>query len=136
MRDRIKSIRRVKASELVPDDRNWRLHGDAQRKALAAVLEEIGFADVIICRELPDKKLGIIDGHLRADLLPDEKVPVVVTDLDEAESGKLLATLDPLAAMAGTNAEKLSDLLSNIESDSEDYHELLERVAKRSGKRN
>ena len=32
--------------------------------------------------------------------MPDEEVPVLILDLDEAEADKLLLSLDPLAAMA------------------------------------
>ena len=45
----------------------------------------------------------LIDGHLRAETTPDQLVPVLVLDVDENESHKLLATLDPLAAMAETD---------------------------------
>jgi hypothetical protein len=48
---------------------------------------------------LPDGRLEIVDGHLRAETAPEQMVPVLVLDLDEEESDKLLLTLDPLAAM-------------------------------------
>ena len=51
LRDRVKSLRRVKASDLVPNPKNWRRHPKAQEKALRAAIEEIGFADVCIARE-------------------------------------------------------------------------------------
>jgi hypothetical protein len=57
IRDRIKSLRRVKASDLKPNPRNWRQHPDTQRTALSAVLEEVGYADALLARELPDGSL-------------------------------------------------------------------------------
>ncbi|MCP4549634.1 MAG: hypothetical protein GY835_24530, partial [bacterium] len=54
IRDRIKELRRVKASELRPHPANWRTHPKAQQDALRGVLAEIGYADALLCRELPD----------------------------------------------------------------------------------
>ncbi len=54
IRDRVRELRRVKASSLKPHPLNWRTHGKAQRAAIAGVLEEIGYADALLARELPD----------------------------------------------------------------------------------
>jgi hypothetical protein len=74
IRDRIKELRRVKASELHRNPRNWRVHPAVQARALRALLTEIGYADALIARELPDGQLQLIDGHLRAETTPDEQV--------------------------------------------------------------
>ena len=116
LRDRIKSLRRVKASTLRPNPRNWRTHSASQAKALGAALEEIGFAGVCLARELPDKTLELLDGHLRAQTAADERVPVLVLDLDDAEAAKLLATFDPLGAMAGVDAASLESLLREVDT--------------------
>ncbi len=117
IRDRIKGLRRVKASELRPNPKNWRTHPKAQREALQGLLAEIGYADALLARETPDG-LQLIDGHLRAETTPEQEVPVLVLDLDEKEAEKLLASLDPLAAMAGQNDDLLRDLLAGIETES------------------
>ncbi len=57
LRDRIKELRRVRASELQPHPLNWRMHPPEQREALEAVLREIGFASALIARELPNGQL-------------------------------------------------------------------------------
>jgi hypothetical protein len=75
-RDRIKELRRVPARELVANPRNWRKHPAAQAQALRAVLEEVGYADVLLAREMPDGRLMLIDGHLRVETTPDQNVPV------------------------------------------------------------
>lgn len=113
-RDRIKELRRVKASELKPSPRNWRLHPAAQRKALEGMLREVGYADALLARELPDGSLELVDGHLRAETTPDQEVPVLIVDLNEEEAGKVLATLDPLAALAERNQGQLDDLLATV----------------------
>src|SRR5215469_10735712 len=111
IRDRIKDLRRVRARDLIPNPKNWRRHPGAQADALRGLLDEIGYADALIARELPDGKLMLIDGHLRAEITPDVEVPVVIVDLSQEEADKLLATLDPLAAMAESDAERIKELL-------------------------
>ena len=123
-RDRIKSLRRVRAGDLQPHPKNWRRHPEGQRAALAAILEEVGFADALLVREV-DKGLQIIDGHLRADLDPDQKVPCLVLDVNEEEAEKLLATFDPLAGLAETDAEQLAGLMEDIEFESPDLDALV-----------
>ena len=110
MRSRITELRQVKASELLPDPRNWRGHPERQREALRAMMDEVGIVDAVIARETDDG-LMLIDGHLRADLDADTVLPVLVVDLDEDEAGQVLATLDPLAAMAEANSEALRNLV-------------------------
>lgn len=129
MRDRIKELRRIKAGTLKPHPLNWRTHPEGQRGALLAILQEVGYAAALLARELPDGTLELIDGHLRAETTPDAEVPVLIVDLDEAEAAKLLATLDPLAAMAGANQELLSELLSGVESQSEALQSLFESLS-------
>ncbi len=133
IRDRIKELRRVKASELRPNPKNWRTHPQEQQDALRGVLAEIGYADALIAREVEGGGLELIDGHLRAETTPDEIVPVLVLDLTKKEADKLLATLDPLAAMAEANAAALEKLLGEIETDSQAVQEMLDGLAKDSG---
>ena len=119
IRDRIRELRRVPASDLLPNPKNWRTHPKAQQDALRGVLAEVGMADACLARELPDGSLMLIDGHLRAETAADAKVPVLILDVSEAEADKLLATLDPLAAMAESDAAKLDELLRNVDTGSE-----------------
>jgi len=132
-RDRIIDLRRVKASELLANPKNWRTHPAAQKAALTGVLTEIGYADALLARKLPDGSLELIDGHLRAETTPDAMVPVLVLDVDEAEAGKLLATLDPLAAMAEADAVKLDQLLQEIDTGSEALQQMLADLAVDNG---
>ena len=73
--------------------------------------------------------LMLIDGHLRAETTPDQVVPVLVLDVNEAEANKLLATLDPLAAMAETDMMAFKDLAGLIHTDSAEVRELLDGLA-------
>ena len=128
IKDRIKELRRVRASELIPNPKNWRTHPSAQQDALRGVLAEVGYADALIARETPDG-LMLVDGHLRAETTPDSNVPVLVLDINEAEADLMLATLDPLAAMAGRDEERLTDLLAAVSSENDTVDALLKTLA-------
>ena len=127
-RDRIVRLDRVKSSELVQNQKNWRTHPEEQQAAMQGVLSEIGWTDALIARERPDGRLELIDGHLRASIDPDEIVPVLVVDVTEEESDKLLTILDPLTAMAEMDPEKLNQLLASVTFDSESMNSLLESL--------
>jgi len=128
IRDRIKDFRRVRASQLRPHPKNWRVHPPAQHDALRGVLAEIGYAGALLARELPDGSLELIDGHLRAEITPEAEVPVLVLDLDDREAAKLLALHDPLAGMAETNDEALAALLAEVETASDAVQALLDKM--------
>ena len=128
IRDRIKELRRVPASELIPNPKNWRTHPVAQQDALRGVLAEVGYADALLARETP-AGLMLVDGHLRAETTPDADVPVLVLDINEAEADLMLATLDPLAAMAGRDEERLKELLSTVSTDNARVNALLQTLA-------
>lgn len=130
IRDRIKELRRVRAGDLKPSPKNWRKHSDSQRTALQGVLSEIGYADALLARELPDGSLELCDGHLRQSLDLNQEVPVLILDLDESEAAKLLATLDPLAGMAEVDDEKLATLLAEIETENDGLCDMLAAMAK------
>jgi DNA modification methylase len=129
IRDRIKELRRVKASELIPNEKNWRRHGRAQSAALEGLLAEIGYADALIARELPDGKLQLLDGHLRRDTTPKMEVPVLILDVSQEEGDKILLTLDPLAAMAEADKASVDALLATVHIDSVAVAAMLEQIA-------
>lgn len=126
IRDRIKELRRVPASELRPNPKNWRTHPQEQQDALRGVLAEIGIAGAVLARELEDGSLMLIDGHMRADTDPTAVWPVLVLDVNEAEADKLLATFDPISAMAGVDPVKLHDLINSIDAANADVEHLLD----------
>src|SRR5262245_51658304 len=137
VRDRVRELRRVRAADLKGASWNWRRHGDAQRGAVAGSLEELGITDPLKVRELPDGSLELWDGHLRQDILagvgPDTLIPVVVTDLSEAEAKKANLVHDPLAGMAEPDPEKLDALLGEVEVDNRALADLLDELAQASG---
>jgi hypothetical protein len=80
---------------------NYRRHGAAQRDALRTMLGDVGWVQGVI----ENKRTGnLIDGHARIEEAlrddPKQPVPYLVVDLSEAEEKAVLATLDPIGAMA------------------------------------
>ena len=128
IRDRIKELRRVRARDLVANPKNWRTHPAEQRDALQGVLAEVGYADALLVRDLPNGKLEIIDGHLRAETTPDAVVPVLVLDVSEQEALQILLTHDPLSALAEADHSLIEELLELCSFDSEQVKQMLDQV--------
>ncbi len=128
IRDRIKELRRVKASELHPNPKNWRTHPREQLDAIRGILSEVGFAGAELARELPDGSLQLIDGHARAEIAGDSEVPVLILDVTEAEADKILATYDPLSSMAEVNSTALDNLLRGVQTSSQALADMLTKL--------
>lgn len=128
IRDRIIDFRRVPAADLLPNPKNWRLHPAPQRDAMRGILEEIGYAGALLARETPDG-LELLDGHLRRETTPDQVVPVLVLDVTEAEARVLLASYDPLSAMATADAAALDALLREVSVNDDELRIFLGKLA-------
>lgn len=124
VRNRIVRHVRVRAGELVPHEHNPRRHPAAQRRALQALYDEIGFARSLLAYPLADGRLKLIDGHLRRDLDPDLLVDVEVLDVNDEEARKLLLSIDPLAALADHDQATLDELRRITTSDSDELTNL------------
>ena len=81
---------------------------------MATVLDRIGMAAAVVARKT-DAGLELVDGHLRADLDPEAILPVLEVDLDEDEALQVLATMDPIGAMAEADLDGLSSLLDQLD---------------------
>jgi hypothetical protein len=75
----------------------------------------------------------LVDGHLRAETTPEQEVPVLILDINEAEADKLLLSLDPLAALAETNAQALDALLREVDTGSEGLQQMYADMAEAAG---
>src|SRR5262245_8286152 len=110
VRNRIKGHRRVRSGRLGMHEMNPRRALEMQRARLAALYEEIGFARSLLAYELPDGRLKLIDGHLRAGMDPEHEVDVEVLDVNDAEARALLLSIDPLAQLADYDGGVLETL--------------------------
>lgn len=120
-------------SEIRLSGLNWRTHPDAQQRALSGVLGSVGWVQSVIINE---RTGTLIDGHARvrvADDAGETSVPAVWVDLSDDEERLILATLDPLAAMAETDAEQLRALLATVASEDAALSDLLGRLAQDAG---
>ena len=119
--------------QLLANPENWRIHPKPQQDALAGVLDQVGWVqDVIV-----NQRTGhVVDGHLRVSLAisrEEASVPVVYVDLDEHEERLILATLDPLAAMAATDSTKLDELLREVSTGDAALQAMLDGLAQSAG---
>jgi DNA modification methylase len=133
IRDRIKELRRVPADQLQPNPKNWRKHPESQANALRGVLAEVGIASAVLARETAEGGLMLIDGHLRTETLHNAEIPVLVLDVTEEEADKILATFDPLGAMAESDADALRALLEEVETGSQELADMLTALADDAG---
>lgn len=128
IRDRIIELRKIKASELLKNPKNWRTHPKEQADALKAVLQSVGFAGAELTFETPNGTM-LIDGHLRQELSGDELIPCLITDLTQEEADLILSSFDPIGDMARKDQAKLDDLISGIESKDTELQKLLDSLA-------
>ncbi len=131
-RNRITGLEYHLPSEIADHPQQWRTHPGEQAAALKAVLNEVGIAGALLAYRR-DGELVAIDGHLRKSLDPAVAWPVLVLDVDEQEAAKLLAAHDPIAAMAGADAEALAELLAQIETEDEALQAMLKELAEEYG---
>jgi hypothetical protein len=132
--NRIIALEYHDAGSLDPHPGNWRNHGKAQVEALRGVLSEVGIAGALLAyrSERNGGKLTVIDGHLRRDAAP-QQWPVLVLDVDDAEADYILATHDPLAAMADADAAALDALLASVQSGEAGVQAMLADLAQEAG---
>ena len=118
---------------LLANPANWRVHPKEQQQALAGALSEVGW----VAQVLVNRTTGhVVDGHLRVELAisrGEPSVPVVYVELSEAEERLVLASLDPLAAMASAEKDALAALLAEIETGDAALARMLAELADHHG---
>lgn len=100
--------------QLLANPANWRVHPKQQQAALSGVLSRVGWVQRVIVNQ---RTGHVVDGHLRVALAlsrGEATVPVLYVDLSPEEEALVLATLDPVAGMAATDATQLGDLLTSL----------------------
>jgi hypothetical protein len=117
--------------QLVANPRNYRIHTLAQQEAVEGSLDTLGW----IIRVTLNKPTGfVLNGHLRVALalrrqertgIP-EPVPVDYVDLTPDEEAQALASVDPMSAMAGTDAALLRALVAEVKTENADVRTYLD----------
>lgn len=128
-RNRIVAHGKQPADQFMANPRNWRTHPQAQREAMKASLTEVGWVAPVIV----NRRTGyVVDGHERIwDALQNDnaEVPFIEVDLDEAEEAYVLATFDPIGAMAQADAANLDAVLRDVQSESAAIQAMLAEIA-------
>mgnify|MGYP003381720370 CR=1 FL=1 len=132
-RNRIVGYSEEVPDQLLANPSNWRIHPAAQQNALSGVLKEVGLVQNVVANRTTGH---LVDGHLRVMLAMRENqpvVPVTWVELSEEEEHLILASLDPLAAMATADAGALDALLSSVQSGEAGVQAMLADLAAHSG---
>jgi hypothetical protein len=128
-RNRIVGSGEASPAELLANPRNWRTHPPDQRAALTGSLAEVGW----VAQVLVNRTTGhVVDGHARLDeamARSEPTVPVLYVELSAEEEALVLATLDPIGAMATADTAKLRDLLADLSVDDVGLARLLADLA-------
>lgn len=115
--------------ELTENPSNWRTHPDGQTTALRGVLAQVGWAGACLYNETTGR---LIDGHARRKIaIADKtaKIPVLVGAWTEEQERLILATLDPIGAMAEANTAALEALLALVQTEDAGIKAMLEELA-------
>ena len=129
----------VPIAELRENPANFRRHPAHQGGALSQVLDEVGLVQGCVLNRRsealgwpPGEVPTLVDGHLRVELARKRKeasLPVTVVDLSPDEERLVLATLDPLGALAETDVEALAGLIGELPDFTADLGDLLAELA-------
>jgi hypothetical protein len=110
----------VDPSSINPHPHNWRVHGDGQQRVLSGLLEEVGWVAPVIVNRRTER---LVDGHLRVEMAIAHKeptIPVLYVDLSEEEEALVLASLDPVGALATADLGALAELRALVDTDNAD----------------
>jgi hypothetical protein len=115
--DRILRLERVAGKDLIPHPLNWRVHPKHQLVLLQHSIARYGVTTALLGYESErnNGKLTILDGHGRVEIDPERVWPVLVTNLNDEEADSLLLLIDPISALAETDASKLLTLTSQAD---------------------
>jgi hypothetical protein len=115
--------------QLLANPANWRIHPKAQQDAMKGILDQVGWVQSVIVNRTTGH---LVDGHLRVSLALREDlptIPVAYVELTPEEEALVLATLDPLAALAVTDKEKLAELLAEVSVKPQELGQMLDSMA-------
>jgi DNA modification methylase len=114
---------------LLANPANWRTHPPAQRAALRGSLDTVGWVAQVLVNRVTGH---VVDGHARIEEAisrGEPTVPVLYVELTDDEERLVLATLDPIGAMAEASSERLAELLAEVTVDDAALRRLLAQLA-------
>ena len=141
-RVRIIALIYLRPDRILPNPKNFRTHPEAQRGVMLGALADVGIGDGLkavpaneaLIREVlalksREERLAwaarfeagtedvmLLDGHLRAEEIRDQPIPVLLLDLLPHEQAEFLATYDPIGDLAGFDRDKYRALAADFNS--------------------
>lgn len=115
--------------ELAENPLNWRRHPPGQIGALTGAIAEVGWAGACLFNEATGR---LIDGHARRTVAIEQgakAVPVLIGSWTEEQEKKILASLDPLSAMAVADPAALAALLAEVDTECVELQAMLDALA-------
>jgi hypothetical protein len=119
----------IEAGSLTENPLNWRRHSQEQLQSIRELLDdpEVGWAGACLYNERTGQ---LIDGHARKTIVdPKTPVPVLVGDWSPQAEAKILATLDPVGALAQGDADAYAKLIEQVSADGLWVRDLLHNTA-------
>ncbi len=107
--------REVPPADLLANPFNWRLHGDFQRKLIKGSLTRFGWVRSVLVNITTGH---VVDGHMRIEeaiKASQPVVPVEYVELTDEEEAAILASLDPIGALAGVHRENFAETAARAE---------------------
>lgn len=114
--------------QLLANPFNYRIHPTYQQEAVSDVLDEVGWVKHVMVNKVTGH---IVDGHLRvmeAIKKGESSVPVKYVELTEAEEAEILATFDPIKALAEKNAQRAQALADRVSTRSSALQNVIESI--------
>jgi hypothetical protein len=131
--NRIVGYGEERPDDLLANPRNFRVHPKHQQSALSGVLSEVGVVQNVLVNKRTNT---LVDGHLRVTLAMrsgQPTIPVTYVDLTDAEEALVLATLDPISALAVADKEQLDHLLREVTTSDAAVMQMLADLATDAG---
>lgn len=117
------------AAQFLANPANWRVHPQFQKEALAGVLDSVGWIDEVTINRQTGR---IVDGHLRVTLALSQgdmtPVPYREIDVSPEHEALILATKDPIAALATTDDQQLLELVGELQVDDPALAQMLDEM--------
>ena len=113
---RIVGFSEIAPDQLLANPLNARDHPGIQRDMLRASLDAVGWVSPVLVNQ---RTGNLVDGHARIEEALTAglaTVPVITIDVSEEDERLILATFDPIGAMAVTNQTVLDQLLDGIDT--------------------